>query len=600
MLRLPTWTTGLVTTAALIAAALLATAPAAQAQQITAQDLPTLQKMVDAEIAKGPKNNASNVWGLFKQLEQLTAAPHTDSAGKQRPAGPLHLVADANYYCAKIGFFLLKNVAGNPDMFGGWVWPRTKERISWALNQNQNHKEAWLLWGKIHQDAVAGRNWKEAERGFRFDLVLNPKRSESMRYHVFCLLQLGRPQQALKAADTYLNTNVGSARLHELRGDALYSLGRYRDARNAYAVAVDLHLGDGQIFDKAKNADLKHQEQAAVAAGKPSRPMPNWYLQYLKNYFSRHPDQFISEEKRGHLLWTIWSGLQRNGHEMAAQFAADCIACFAGLEEDFPKAGPRAAVWCDYQADIYRYDLTKLPQLQATVLRGLKADPGSQAVMDRLNLPGAGVNLFDYYKGNDVEGRAPQYQQGVDFVNQLLPLLPTTSPVDRARRAVMHQFAFECHKGLAQFPQANAAIQAAIDADPSNPVYPNSYGLLLRYTGDTAGAKKQFQAALEIAPSHPWAAQNLAGLLIAEGAWPEFHDHCSRALYWAQDSVEQTEAELKATLDPQRFDGPATRDQVAAARESVDAAKHDLLKIRRLWQEGLQLERAATAAAADK
>ncbi|MHC5019623.1 MAG: tetratricopeptide repeat protein [Planctomycetota bacterium] len=223
------------------------------------------------------------------------------------------------------------------------------------------------------------------------------------------------------------------------------------------------------------------------------------------------------------------------------------------------------------------------------MLRGLAADPTSQAVMDRLNLPSQGVNLFDHYKG------AGRYSDGIAFVEKLLPLLPTTTPLDRARRAVMHQFAFECHKGLGQFTQAEASIQAAIESDPRNSVYPNSYGLMLRYTGNTAGAMEQFRKALEIAPSHPWAAQNLAGLLMAQGDWAAFHDHCSRALYWAQDTVEQVQAHLTETLDPQRVDGPASQQEIATAQEALDAAKHDLMKMRRLWTEGLQLERAAAA-----
>ncbi len=591
MLQLSNWMTGSITrTIARFVAALAVTgttaifAPAAAAQQITDTNITTLAAAVDAEIAKAPNHNDSIVWGLFKQLEVLTVEPRKGPEGEALPGGPLHTDANANFYCARIGFFLLKNVAGNPQMFGGWVWPRTLQRITWALNQNSGHPQAWFLWGNIHRDAIAGRNWKEAERGFRFDLVLNPDRIASKHSHVFCLLNLGKPAEALTAADTYLAAHPQSAKLHEFRGDALYSLARYQDAMTAYQTSAHLDLADGGILDKVKNADLKHQTATT------GRPMPHNYLKWLVLYYKQHPQQTISEEKRGHLLWSIWDGVRRGQGDAAAQaWGAQCVQCFAALEATFPQSA-RIARWCDYQAEIYRYDLSQLTKLEDAVIRGLTADPTSQAIMDRLNLPTAGVNLFDHYKGHK------QYPQGVAVVNRLLPLLPSDSPLERSRRAVMHQFAFECFKGLGQFTNAEAAIRAAVESDPRNSVYPNSYGLMLRYTGDTAGAETQFRKALEIAPSHPWAAQNLTGLLMAQGQWSAFHDHCSQSLYWAHDTVEQAKADLTATLDPQRVDGAATPAEIAAAHESVDAATHDLLKMRRLWTEGLQLERASTTA----
>lgn len=587
MLRPPTWTTGFAVTAALALATLGAAAPAAQAQQITTTDLPALQTMVDAEVAKAPAHDDSQVWGLFKQLEALTVQGYTNDQGVAVPPGPHHDNPDANYYCAKIGFFLLKNVAGNPDMFGGWVWPRTQERITWALTQNGNHPQAWLLWGHIHRDRIAGENWAEAERGYGFDLKLNPTRFESKRYHVYCLLRLGKAAEALTTADAYLADHADSAPLHEMRGDALYSLGTkaapgpWQTAMQAYQAAAELDLADGGLLDKVKKADLLYQDATTGA------PQPHAFLQWLQGYGQRHPEQSISEEKRGVELRTIWvRESNRVGLAGASAWATQTVQCFEGLEARFPES-PRVAVWCAELAEVHRWYLA-LPELESAVLRGLRADPSNQDIMGKLILP-SGLNLFDHYKS------AQRYADGIAIVNQLLPLLPADAPQQRARRAVMHQFAFECHKGLGQFPLAFAAIQAAIQADPRNAVYPNSYGLLLRVSGDTAAAMAQFRAALEIAPSHPWAAQNLATLLMAQQQWKAFHDHCSRALYWGQDAVEQAKAGLEETRDPQRADGPASQDQVAAAQEALDAAVHDLLKMRRLWTEGLQLERAATA-----
>ena len=83
-------------------------------------------------------------------------------------------------------------------------------------------------------------------------LVSEPRSGLALAHLAHCQLRRGRPEQALQEldrADTAGGTTPFTARL---RGDALYKLGRHRDAARAYEDA--LALGDGGSWSLAQLA----------------------------------------------------------------------------------------------------------------------------------------------------------------------------------------------------------------------------------------------------------------------------------------------------------------------------------------------------------
>ena len=145
---------------------------------------------------------------------------------------------------------------------------------------------------------------------------------------------------------------------------------------------------------------------------------------------------------------------------------------------------------------------------------------------------------------------------------------------------------FECQQALGRHEEAARAIAAAIEADPSNPVYPNSSGLLLRYLGRHDEAVAQFRASLRIQQGHEWPCENLGATLLVLGRWDEFFPHMAYALGFAIDRVTAAD-EAARSPDPE-----AGAADLAALQEALEYQRFHAASLRHLYIEGLRLQRA--------
>jgi tetratricopeptide (TPR) repeat protein len=222
------------------------------------------------------------------------------------------------------------------------------------------------------------------------------------------------------------------------------------------------------------------------------------------------------------------------------------------------------------------------------VVEGIRRAAGDgesvDTVMAELANADRSMNLFDEYRSTQ------QWERCLALVDRLLAVMPADSIADNRRRGVLHQVKFECCQPLGRLDDAAKAIEAAIASDPANAVYPNSYGLLLRYLGRTDEAIAQFRASLEIREGHEWSSENLATTLLAAGRWDAFFPHMAAALGWAADRVTGAR-ETHAGLVARGAEAPA----LAAAQEELEYQLFHAANLRRLYLEGLRLQRAEAA-----
>jgi tetratricopeptide (TPR) repeat protein len=139
--------------------------------------------------------------------------------------------------------------------------------------ENPNDPAAWTQLG-LHEFECFNQP-DEALRCFEQALILQPTAPEAWLFRGMVLIQLERYQEALIALEQDKRTGSSFALREDLRGDALYGAGRYKQARMAYQRALKLSgnnplleskLGYTEVKLGQKNTGLARLRHAARVA----------------------------------------------------------------------------------------------------------------------------------------------------------------------------------------------------------------------------------------------------------------------------------------------------------------------------------------------
>jgi len=131
---------------------------------------------------------------------------------------------------------------------------------------------AWINFGL--QEFESFNNPEEALRCFERALTLNPKASQAWLFTGMVQLNCGRHQEALFALERANGRGSGAALQAHLKGDALFGVKRFEEARAEYRNALKLVDNDPQLQSKLgfaevllghKEAGIKKLKQAAAA-----------------------------------------------------------------------------------------------------------------------------------------------------------------------------------------------------------------------------------------------------------------------------------------------------------------------------------------------
>jgi Tfp pilus assembly protein PilF len=114
---------------------------------------------------------------------------------------------------------------------------------------------AWTQLG-LHEFECFGES-EEALRCFERALTLQPTAPETWLFTGMVYLKLERYQEALNALELDKREGRSTALREDLRGDALYGVGRYKDARTAYRRALHLSAKNPLLESKLGYTEVK-------------------------------------------------------------------------------------------------------------------------------------------------------------------------------------------------------------------------------------------------------------------------------------------------------------------------------------------------------
>ena len=143
-----------------------------------------------------------------------------------------------------------------------WGHPGIDEQIADVTRQiSKTPQDASLFInrGELHR---IHRDWNLAARDFNAAKRINPRRAVT-DFHIARLwLERSKPRKALRHVDRYLVGNPDGLVGHIVRGQALASLGRHRDAATSYTRAID-----GVVEGRPRPDDYLERARALQAAG---------------------------------------------------------------------------------------------------------------------------------------------------------------------------------------------------------------------------------------------------------------------------------------------------------------------------------------------
>jgi len=155
---------------------------------------------------------------------------------------------------------------------------RQKKRVFYRellRKKTEEHPGDFAAWTQLGLHEFECFNQpEEALRCFDRALALQPEAPEAWLFRAMVYLQLGRFQEALDAAERDRRTGHTLALREDVRGDALHSMGRFKEARMAYRKAAKLmgpnpilesKLGYTEVKMGQKNSGLARLRRAARA-----------------------------------------------------------------------------------------------------------------------------------------------------------------------------------------------------------------------------------------------------------------------------------------------------------------------------------------------
>jgi len=144
-----------------------------------------------------------------------------------------------------------------------------------TLQENPNDAIAWTQLG-LHEFECFNQP-EEALRCFERALTLRPNAPETWLFKGMVFLKQERYQEALNAL-AHDRRKGGSLPLREgFRGDALYGVGRYKEAMSAYRRALRLSGSNAELESKLGYTEVKlgHKDSGLVRLRRAAKAVPN-------------------------------------------------------------------------------------------------------------------------------------------------------------------------------------------------------------------------------------------------------------------------------------------------------------------------------------
>jgi tetratricopeptide (TPR) repeat protein len=146
--------------------------------------------------------------------------------------------------------------------------------------KTEEHPEDFVAWTQLGLHEFECFNQpEEALHCFDRAVALQPEAPEAWLFRGMVYLHLGRFQEALDAVAHDQRTGDASALREDVRGDALHSLGRFKEARLAYRRAAKL-MGDNPILEsKLGYTEVKMGQKSSGLAKlrRAARAVPDMY-----------------------------------------------------------------------------------------------------------------------------------------------------------------------------------------------------------------------------------------------------------------------------------------------------------------------------------
>jgi len=236
--------------------------------------------------------------------------------------------------------------------FGPLVTQETRERknafyrdlMRKKAEDSPNDPVAWTQLG-LHEFECF-HQVEEALRCFERALTLQPAAAEAWLFKGMVLLKLERYQEALNALQHDRRNGSSFALREGLRGDALYGVGRHREAMVAYRRALKLSAGNPELESKLGYTEVKLGHKTAGLAR-------------LRHAAQAVPDVHAIHDRL--MKACIMAGRLEEAAEVAEKFT---------LVIGHPKLFLRAAS--------IRAQLKQWSQAEETLSRGLQLFPESQ------------------------------------------------------------------------------------------------------------------------------------------------------------------------------------------------------------------------------
>jgi Tfp pilus assembly protein PilF len=139
---------------------------------------------------------------------------------------------------------------------------------------------AWTQLG-LHQFECFGEN-DEALRCFECALRLQPAASEAWLFKAMVLVKLERFAEALQALGHDRRKGSSLALREDVKGDALYGMGRHKEAMASYRRALRLSAGNPELESKLGYTEVKlgHKESGLAHLRRAAQAVPNGHAMH--------------------------------------------------------------------------------------------------------------------------------------------------------------------------------------------------------------------------------------------------------------------------------------------------------------------------------
>jgi len=160
---------------------------------------------------------------------------------------------------------------------------RTRKRVfyrSLLRQKTEEHPEDFSAWTQLGLHEFECFNQpEEALRCFDRALALQPEAPEAWLFRGMVYLHLGRFQEALDAVAHDVRTGTTVGLREDIRGDALHSLGRFKEARMAYRRAAKVMTDNPILESKLGYTEVKmgHKSSGLAKLRRAARAVPDMY-----------------------------------------------------------------------------------------------------------------------------------------------------------------------------------------------------------------------------------------------------------------------------------------------------------------------------------